>query len=104
VAVSYCSTGSYAIVTGASTGIGLELAKQLVDIGFNLLITGFEEADSGNALVLLQTRARRDQTIKVPCFITSSLSTHTHMLMPTDLVSNRYSLVTYPKANPGKTS
>ncbi|HMU48114.1 MAG TPA: SDR family NAD(P)-dependent oxidoreductase [Chitinophagaceae bacterium] len=35
--------GDWAIVTGASSGIGLELATQLADAGFNLIINGRNE-------------------------------------------------------------
>ena len=35
--------GDWAIVTGASSGIGLELAKQLADSGFNLIINARNE-------------------------------------------------------------
>lgn len=35
--------GDWAIVTGASSGIGLELAKQLADAGFNLIINSRNE-------------------------------------------------------------
>ena len=64
-AYRFCSTGGYAIVTGASTGIGLELAKQLIDAGFNLLITGFGKNDCANAKAVLEARAKPEQTIEV---------------------------------------
>ena len=38
------SLGKFAVVTGASSGIGLELAKQFVEHGFDVLVTA---EDSG---------------------------------------------------------
>jgi short-subunit dehydrogenase len=38
------STRALAVVTGASTGIGLELARQLLDRGYDLLVTADEPA------------------------------------------------------------
>jgi len=44
--------GSFAVVTGASSGIGLELAKQFAQHGFDLLIVADSSKirDAGNAL------------------------------------------------------
>jgi short-subunit dehydrogenase len=36
--------GNWAMVTGATSGIGLELSKQLAHVGFNLLLTGRNES------------------------------------------------------------
>jgi short-subunit dehydrogenase len=39
----------FAVVTGATSGIGLELARQFAEHGFDLLITGRKELDEAKA-------------------------------------------------------
>jgi short-subunit dehydrogenase len=46
------SKGSYAVITGASSGIGLELAKQFAEHGFDLLIVADSPKVSGAAVEL----------------------------------------------------
>lgn len=53
--------GDWAIITGASSGIGLELAIQLAEAGFNLIINGRNEGRLQDAEQLL---ARRNIQIK----------------------------------------
>jgi NAD(P)-dependent dehydrogenase (short-subunit alcohol dehydrogenase family) len=43
------SARPFAVVTGASTGIGLELAKQCAAHGFDLLVVADEPATAGAA-------------------------------------------------------
>ena len=47
------NTNTYALVTGASSGMGVEFARQLAERGYNLLITSNEEA--------IHTRAKEIQ-------------------------------------------
>eukprot|EP00730_Choanoeca_flexa_P002246 TRINITY_DN10971_c0_g2_i2.p2 TRINITY_DN10971_c0_g2~~TRINITY_DN10971_c0_g2_i2.p2 ORF type:complete len:311 (+),score=67.76 TRINITY_DN10971_c0_g2_i2:2267-3199(+) len=46
----------FAIVTGASSGIGLELAIQLLHAGFNVLLTAIDDADSQQMLEQIKLR------------------------------------------------
>ena len=39
------TNGSFAVVTGASSGIGLELAKQFAQHGFDLLVVSADYAE-----------------------------------------------------------
>lgn len=48
--------GPWAIITGASSGIGFELAKQLADTGFNLLIHARSSSRLETAAEYLQSR------------------------------------------------
>ena len=42
----------FAVITGASTGIGFELAKQFADHGYDLLVTSQSERINGAAVEL----------------------------------------------------
>jgi NAD(P)-dependent dehydrogenase (short-subunit alcohol dehydrogenase family) len=58
------ATGQFAIVTGASTGIGFELARRCADEGFDLLIAADEPAIEKAAAALRQG-GRKVQAIEV---------------------------------------
>jgi short-subunit dehydrogenase len=48
------TNGSFAVITGASSGIGLELAKQFAEHGFDLLIVA-DSPKIGEAARALKT-------------------------------------------------
>ena len=50
--------GEYAIVTGATDGIGLEYAKQLADRGYNLLLISRTESKLKNVVERLKCQKR----------------------------------------------
>jgi uncharacterized protein len=58
------TTDQFAVVTGASSGIGLELAKQFAAHGFDLLIAA-ESDDLDNAASVLRALGVRVDTIQV---------------------------------------
>jgi short-subunit dehydrogenase len=53
--------GPWAVVTGASSGIGLELARQLAGAGFNIIINGRDE----EKLIALKTEITSTHTVEV---------------------------------------
>jgi short-subunit dehydrogenase len=54
------ATRPFAVVTGASTGIGFELAKRCADEGYDLLVAADEAAIEQAALKLRATGAQVD--------------------------------------------
>lgn len=62
--------GSWALVTGAANGIGLEYAKQLADKDFNLLLVDLDEQGLKNAKEAIQTK---NPNVKIESF-TSDLT------------------------------
>lgn len=52
------SAGRWAVVTGGTRGIGLELAKGLIQRGYNLLIVGRSESHLTEAVALLRSLGR----------------------------------------------
>src|ERR1700761_7392594 len=72
---SAAMTGKFAIVTGASTGIGLELARCCAKDGYNLLIAADEAAIEDAASVLRQEPgAANIQALKVDLATTEALT------------------------------
>jgi short-subunit dehydrogenase len=57
------STGQFAIVTGASTGIGLELARCCADEGFDLLIAA-DEPEIDQAAASLRARGAKVEAVQ----------------------------------------
>jgi short-subunit dehydrogenase len=55
--ISYPSTKSFAVVTGASHGIGFELAKQFTDHGFDILVSAEDDGIEAAARLLSATGA-----------------------------------------------
>ncbi|HEY0614098.1 MAG TPA: SDR family NAD(P)-dependent oxidoreductase [Candidatus Elarobacter sp.] len=58
------TTGSYAVVTGASSGIGLELAKQFAEHGFDVLLAA-EDAGLEQAATEVRALGHSVQTCRV---------------------------------------
>jgi len=57
--------GNYALVTGASKGIGKEIAVQLAQKGYNLLLSARSEEE----LVQLATEIREKHKVEASCFV-----------------------------------
>jgi short-subunit dehydrogenase len=61
---SMSASGQFAIVTGASTGIGFELARRCAEAGFDLLVAA-DEPEIENAAASLRGTGRQVQSIQV---------------------------------------
>ena len=95
--------GRTVLVTGGSRGLGLELARQLVDAGANVAICARDRQDLSRARRILKRRAKhRGQKAKVlalPCDVTEptqvkkTVATVTKSIGPIDALINNAGII-----------
>ena len=95
--------GRTVLVTGGSRGLGLELARQLVDAGANVAICARDRQDLARARRILKRRAKHvGQKVKVlalPCDVTQpaqvkkTVATVTKTIGPIDVLINNAGII-----------
>ena len=96
-------TGRTVLVTGGSRGLGLELARQLIDAGANVAICARDRQDLARARRILKRRAKHvGQKVKVlalPCDVTQpaqvkkTVATVTKTIGPIDGLINNAGII-----------